>query len=152
MDIVDTLRADHGYLRSLGRRILDELPRYVRARPHAAASLRMLVAGYVDYETRVHEPREACLRAYLAAQDGGAPRAGEGESAHDWITIRDRLASAMSAAARLELRHRLTAALRDGAELMQSEENDLLAQARCRLSAVERHALALRAMAGRMPA
>ena len=147
MDIVDTLSADHGYLKSLARRIVDELPRYVRARPHSAARLRALVAGYVDYEKRVHEPRESCLRAYLAAREGAEVRGGIDELSHDWTTIRERLASAIGGTARLDLRHRLTAALRDGVELMEHEESDLLARARRRLSDVERHALALRAMA-----
>ena len=151
MDIVDTLRADHGYLTSLARRIVDELPRYVRARPHSAARLRMLVAGYVAYEQRVHEPREAWLRAYLAARDGVEVPPGFGEPAHDWTTIRAWLVSATGGAARLDLRHQLTAALRAGAESMQHEETDLLARARRCLSAVERHALALRTMARGAP-
>ncbi len=152
MDIVDTLSADHGYLTVLARRIADELPRYVRARPYSAARLRALVIGYVDYQQRVHEPREACLRAYLAARDGADAGVGAAEPKHDWTTIRNRLASAISGAARLDLRHRLTAALRDGAELMQHEERDLLARARRRLSGLERHALALRTMARGAPA
>ncbi|MGB7757939.1 MAG: hypothetical protein WBL23_17960 [Salinisphaera sp.] len=152
MDIVDTLRADHGYLTSLARRIADELPRYVRARPHSAARLRALVAGYVDYQQRVHEPREACLRAYLAAREGAEASLRSGQPADDWATIRQWLVSATSGAARLDLRHRLTAALRDGAELMQHEERDLLDRARGRLSGLERHALALRTMARGAPA
>lgn len=146
MDIVETLRTDHGYLTILARRIVDELPRYVRSRPYATRRLRALVTRYIDYARGVHEPREAFLRDYLAARTSLQESLAPEDTAHDWPTIHRRLACAANGDERLDIRHRLAAALRDATARMQHEEHGLLACAAQRLSATERHALALRAI------
>lgn len=85
----------------------------------------------------MHNPREACLRAYLSARAGpGALRLSTAvEVTYDWAAICERVASATGGDPRLELHHRLTAALRGGAAEMQHEEQEFLARTRERISA-----------------
>lgn len=141
MDIVEHLATDHGYLKSLAARIVAELPCFVRARPQAAASLRQLLDGYVRYDCRIHYPREACLRDYLAGAAGWQAPATAGA----WQALREAMARPLGRQARLDFRHALLRVLREGQAEMAREEAGLFALAKTRLSYLERHALALRA-------
>lgn len=145
MDIVDHLSADHGYLTTLARRIVDELPRFVRGRPQAIQRLRDLVSTYAAYDANVHQPKENCLRSYL---DDAAATAASSENASSlgqhWHDLCQRLAKPLDELSRLDLRHRLFALIRDSKAQMQQEEDELLDWARSDLSRRERHALAMR--------
>lgn len=141
MDIVEDLTVDHGYLASLVERIMAELPRFVRSRPQAAARLRRLLDSYIRYEGRVHQPRETYLYDYLIGGGGPAP------AVSTWQTVREGLSQPLGWQARLDLRHTLLRLLRESQMQMTREEVGLFAMAQARLSALERHALALRAAA-----
>lgn len=139
VDIVEDLTVDHGYLTSLAERIMAELPCFVRSRPQAATRLRRLLDNYIRYESRVHQPRETCLRDYLI---GGVPPA---PAVSICQALREALSQPLGWQARLDLRHTLLRLLRESQMQMALEEAGLFAMAQARLSALERHALALRA-------
>lgn len=148
MDILDSLAADHRRMRHALGEITDELGRYLRARPAAARRLRSNVARYIDYAARVHEPREHCLRDYL--RERGTPMGpfptNERAAPGAWQDLLERLRQPLGSIDRLALRRRLAVLIRDSEDKMAQEEQALFAAARQGLSALERHALALRAI------
>lgn len=152
MDILESLATDHGHLTTLARRMIDELPRFVRGRPQAVKRLRSLVMAYASYEFGVHQPREKSLRQYLASgREGAQTQAVDAEAperiGRSWRELCASLTRPLDERTRLDLRHCLVALLRDSKAQMQQEEEQLFVSAGARLSEAERHALAMRTVA-----